>query len=130
MEILFGPDWNKTIGLKKPVAQNHAETRIQVLLDRGPPYPNYAMHQRLSPDSRIERSPRRANKSERRIIRIIRTVQADIRTRIHNGRKSLGMRICHTDWMLHRLCQLEPNPELHWQLLHHAINTFNFDAED
>lgn len=80
MQTLFGPNWRRSIG------KDHDETRLDVLLDAPRGSPSYVMHQWLSPDSRLERSPRPATDAEQQVIGKAREMQDAVRRRIGAGK--------------------------------------------
>lgn len=80
MQALFGPDWRRSIG------KHHDEARLDVLLDPPRGSPSYALHQWLSPDNRLERSPRPATDAEQQMIGKVREMQDAVRRRIGAGK--------------------------------------------
>lgn len=80
MQALFGPDWRRSIG------KHHDEARLDVLLDPPRGSPSYALHQWLSPDNRLERSPRPATEAEQQMIGKVREMQGAVRQRIGAGK--------------------------------------------
>lgn len=113
MKALFGPDWRNSIG------KSHDQTRLEVLLDPPRGSPSYALRQWLSPDGRLERSPRPATDAEQQVIGKAREMQDAVRRRIGAGKSP------STDDMQAILSSYGSDWTSHLQTYMLAINTMD-----